>query len=82
MKISTVAAKQGRKISERKLTLGLDLGDRSSWVQSNGKRHLIVSCERFAMARIKGCLGGLFRPSVLLPLSCGDNRASKLRPNA
>lgn len=27
MKISTVAAKQGRKISERKLTLGLDLGE-------------------------------------------------------
>ncbi len=30
-KVSTVAAKQGRKISEQKLTVGLDLGDRSSW---------------------------------------------------
>jgi transposase len=28
---STVAAKQSRKISEQKLTVGLDLGDRSSW---------------------------------------------------
>ncbi len=28
-KISTVAAKQGRKASEQKLTVGLDLGDRS-----------------------------------------------------
>jgi transposase len=30
-KVSTVAAKQSRKISEQKLTVGLDLGDRSSW---------------------------------------------------
>jgi hypothetical protein len=30
-KVSTVAVKQSRKISEQKLTVGLDLGDRSSW---------------------------------------------------
>src|SRR6476661_9018207 len=30
-KISTVAAQQSRKMSEQKLTVGLDLGDRSSW---------------------------------------------------
>jgi transposase len=30
-KISTVAVKQMRNISEQKLTIGLDLGDRSSW---------------------------------------------------
>jgi transposase len=30
-KISTVAVKQSKNISERKLTIGLDLGDRSSW---------------------------------------------------
>ena len=30
-KISTTAAKQIRNISEQKLTIGLDLGDRSSW---------------------------------------------------
>ena len=30
-KVSTVAAMQGRKISEQKLTIGLDLGDRSIW---------------------------------------------------
>ena len=30
-KVSTAAAKQSRKISEQKLTVGLDLGDRSSW---------------------------------------------------
>jgi transposase len=30
-KISTVAAKQSRNISQQKLTIGLDLGDRNSW---------------------------------------------------
>jgi len=30
-KVSTVAAKQSRKTSSQKLTVGLDLGDRSSW---------------------------------------------------
>jgi transposase len=30
-KISTVAAKASKRISEQKLTIGLDLGDRSSW---------------------------------------------------
>jgi hypothetical protein len=30
-KISTVAAKQSKKISQQKLTIGLDLGDRNSW---------------------------------------------------
>jgi transposase len=30
-KVSTAAAKQIRNFSEQKLTIGLDLGDRSSW---------------------------------------------------
>jgi len=30
-KISTAAAKRSRNSSEQKLTIGLDLGDRSSW---------------------------------------------------
>ena len=30
-KISTVAAKQSENFREQKLTIGLDLGDRSSW---------------------------------------------------
>src|SRR5438270_10069186 len=30
-KVSIVAAKASRKISQQKLTVGLDLGDRSSW---------------------------------------------------
>ena len=30
-KVSTVAAKQSKKFSQQKLTIGLDLGDRNSW---------------------------------------------------
>jgi transposase len=30
-KISTVAVKQSKNFREQKLTIGLDLGDRSSW---------------------------------------------------
>ena len=30
-KVSTVAAKQSRNISQPQLTIGLDLGDRNSW---------------------------------------------------
>jgi hypothetical protein len=30
-KVSTVAAKASKKISQQKLTVGLDLGDRNSW---------------------------------------------------
>jgi hypothetical protein len=30
-KVSTVAAKPSRNISQQKLTIGLDLGDRNSW---------------------------------------------------
>ena len=30
-KVSTVAVKQSRNISQPKLTIGLDLGDRNSW---------------------------------------------------
>jgi transposase len=30
-KVSTAATKQSKNVSEQKLTIGLDLGDRSSW---------------------------------------------------
>ena len=30
-KVSTVGAKPSKKISQQKLTVGLDLGDRNSW---------------------------------------------------
>ena len=30
-RVSTVRTKQGRNISQQRLTIGLDLGDRNSW---------------------------------------------------
>jgi integrase len=36
-KISTAAAKQTNNLAEQKLTIGLDLGDRSSWYCVFGK---------------------------------------------
>ena len=30
-KVSTIAAKQSKNISQQRLTIGLDLGDRNSW---------------------------------------------------
>src|SRR5271155_3027246 len=41
-KISTVAAKQSRNFSQQKLTIGLDLGDRSSWYCVLGETGEIV----------------------------------------
>jgi hypothetical protein len=35
-KVSTVAAKQSRSFSQSKLTIGLDLGHRSSWGFTRG----------------------------------------------
>jgi hypothetical protein len=37
-----------------------------------GKRHLIIACERLAMAHSSGRSGGFVRSSVLVSLSCGD----------
>ncbi len=45
-KISTIAAKQSRNFSEQKLTIGLDLGDRSSWYCVLGERGEVVLEQR------------------------------------
>ena len=47
-KISTVAVKQNRNFSEQKLTIGFDLGDRSSWycvLDEAGKRAVRATSE-------------------------------------
>ncbi len=41
-KVSTAAAKQSRNFSQPKLTIGLDLGDRSSWYCVLGERGEVV----------------------------------------
>ena len=48
-KVSTVAAKPSRNISQQKLTIGLDLGDRNSWycvVDEAGQIQLEQTCAR------------------------------------
>jgi transposase len=45
-KVSTVAAKQIRNISEQKVTIGLDLGDRSSWYCGLDERGEVVVEQR------------------------------------
>jgi transposase len=45
-KISTAAAKQSRNFSQQKLTIGLDLGDRSSWYCVLDERGEIVLEQR------------------------------------
>jgi hypothetical protein len=49
-KISTAAMKQGRNISEPKLTIGLDPGDRSSWYCVWGEQGEVVLEQRLRMA--------------------------------
>jgi transposase len=62
-KVSTVGTKQSRKISQQKLTVGLDLGDRSSWycVLDEAGRVLLeqrVSTTRKALGEVFGGMPG------------------------
>ena len=47
-KVSIVAGKQSRKTSEQKLTVGLDLGDRSSWYCVLGESGAVVLEQRLS----------------------------------
>ena len=53
-KVSIVAAKQNRNFSQQKLTVGLDLGDRSSWYyvlgETGGGNRGQGSCEKIRFA--------------------------------
>src|SRR5262245_45028112 len=67
-KVSTVAAKQGRKISEQKLTVGLDLGDRSSWYCVLDESGAVVLEQRLSTtAKAMGeVFGGMPRSRIAL----------------
>jgi Ethanolamine utilization protein EutJ (predicted chaperonin) len=57
-KVSTVAAKQSKNFSRPKLTIGLDLGDRSSWycvLDEQGEVLLEVFLADFAKCPILCC---------------------------
>ena len=75
-KVSTAAAKQTRNISQQKLTIGLDLGDRNSWycvVDEAGQIQLEQrrphDCESFA---------GSLRRNAALSDCAGDRDAFAL----
>src|SRR5579872_3987976 len=63
-KVSTVAAKPSRKISQQQLTIGPDLGDRNSWycVLDEAGRIQLGGCEPFGRGGMCRC----WRPECFL----------------
>ena len=67
-KVSTVVAKQSRNISQLKLTIGLDLGDRNSWycvVDEAGQIHLEQRVRTTAKA-LRDVFGAVPRSRIAL----------------
>jgi len=67
-KVSTVAVKQSRNISQPKLTIGLDLGDRNSWycmVDEAGQIRLEQRVRTNAKA-LQEVFGGMPRSRIAL----------------
>ena len=67
-KVSTVAAKQSRKTAEQKLTVGLDVGDRSSWYCVLDECGAVVLEQRLSTApkAIDKVFGGMPRSRIAL----------------
>jgi len=64
-KVSTAVAKQRRNISQQKLTIGLDLGDRNSWycvLDETGKVQLEQRVRTTAKA-LQEVFGAVAQPS-------------------
>src|ERR1039457_2386955 len=79
-KISTVATKQSRNISEQKLTIGLDLGDRWSWYcvldeQGEGVLEQKVGTTPKAMREV---FGGMPRSRIALETGMHSPWVSRL----
>jgi hypothetical protein len=79
-KIGTVAAKQSRKISEHKLTVGLDLGDRSSWYCVLDEAGAIVLEQRLSTTpkTMKEVFGAMPRSRMALETAMHSPRVSRL----
>ena len=67
-KVSTVAAKPGRNISQQKLTIGLDLGDRASWYCVLDESGCLVAEARVSTTHkaLQAALGGVPRSRIAL----------------
>jgi hypothetical protein len=67
-KVSTVAAKQSKNFFEQKLTIGLDLGDRSSWYCVLDEAGSIVLEQRLSTTpkAVREVFGGMPRCRIAL----------------
>src|SRR2546430_2747683 len=79
-KVSTVEAKQSRKISQSKLTVGLDLGDRTSWycVLDEAGRVLLEQRVGTTPKALREGFGGMLRSRVALETGIHSPWVSRL----
>ena len=79
-KVSTVAAKTSRKISQEKLTVGLDLGDRSSWccVLDEAGRVLPEQRVSTTVKALREVFGGMPRSRIALETGTHSPWVSRL----
>ena len=79
-KVSTVAGKQGKKFPEQKLTIGLDLGDRSSWycVLDEAGRVLLEQKVSTTPKAMREVFGGMPRSRIALETGMHSPWVSRL----
>src|SRR5246127_5502419 len=79
-KISTVATKQSRNFSQPKLTIGLDLGDRSSWYCVLDEQGEVVLEQKLGTTpkAIKEVFGGMPRSRIALETGMHSPWVSRL----
>src|SRR5277367_822105 len=79
-KISTVAAKQTKNFSEQKLTIGLDLGDRSSWYCELDEAGEVLLEKRVSTTpkAMKEVFGGMPRSRIALETGMHSPWVSRL----
>jgi hypothetical protein len=83
-KVSTVAGKQSRNFSEQKLTIGFDLGDRSSWycVLDEAGRVLLEQKVSTTPKAMQEVFGGMPRSRIALEtgdaLAVGESTAERV----
>jgi len=67
-KVSTTAVKRARNFAEQKLTIGLDLGDRSSWYCVLDETGRVLSEQRLSTTQkaMREVFGGMARSRIAL----------------
>ena len=79
-KVSTEATKQSRNFSQSKLTIGLDLGDRSSWycVLDESGQILLEAKVATTPKALQGVFGGMARNRIALETGTHSPWVSRL----